>query len=72
MWYWFTQSAERGHPRSQFNLAQMYLHGEGVQIDHKEALKWMIKSAQQGNGEAIKQANLIIADLKRQGFIPNK
>jgi len=66
--YWFTQSAEKGHPRSQFNLAQMYGHGEGVQMDHKKAFEWMKKSAQQGNDKAIKQVPLIIAVLKKQGI----
>lgn len=41
--------AEGGHPDSQFNLAMMYVHGDGVERDLVQAAKWFQKAAEQGH-----------------------
>jgi uncharacterized protein len=44
--------AERGHSDAQYKVAEMYMEGKGIGQDYKEALKWVVKSAKQGNMEA--------------------
>ena len=44
--------AETGNTVAQYNLGSMYWSGEGVLIDHKQAVKWYRKAAEQGNANA--------------------
>lgn len=37
---WFEKAAEGGDSESQFQIARMYLFGEGVNMDIAKALKW--------------------------------
>lgn len=48
--------AKRGHLKSQYDLATMYLTGEGMPQDDKEAAKWYNKAAESGYAPA--QCNL--------------
>ena len=41
--------AEAGDPIAQYDLGMMYLDGDGVGKDSKEAVKWFRKAADQGN-----------------------
>ena len=41
--------AEQGDANAQFRLGVMYVRGEGVTQDYKEAVKWARKSAEQGH-----------------------
>ena len=41
--------AEKGHAKAQNKLGVMYGKGQGVSQDHKEAIKWLLKSAEQKN-----------------------
>ena len=41
--------AEKGHARAQNKLGVMYVNGQGVSQDYKEAFKWLLKSAEQKN-----------------------
>ena len=41
--------AEQGNVDAQFNLGQMYLRGDGVSQDFKEAARWYTVAAEQGN-----------------------
>lgn len=54
--YYFEEAANQGHPGSQFNLANMYEQGLGVEVDSSEAKKWYKKAAELGLPEA--QGNL--------------
>jgi hypothetical protein len=49
----FRLRAERGDARAEANLGRLYSHGQGVQQDYVEALRWYRKAAEQGdtNGE---------------------
>ena len=42
-------NAEKGDAASQLDLGMRYANGEGVNRDYQEALKWCLKSAEQGN-----------------------
>ena len=41
--------AEKGHASAQDKLGEMYYDGQGVTQDYKEAIKWLLKSAEQKN-----------------------
>ena len=41
--------AEKGHAKAQHKLGEMYVNGQGVSQDYKEAIKWLLKSAEQKN-----------------------
>jgi len=49
----YRQAAEQGHDKAQYQLAWLHFHGQGVIQDHKMALQWLMKSAEQGNAEAM-------------------
>jgi TPR repeat protein len=44
--------ARAGDMDAQYNLGIMYYHGEGVEKDHDEALKWFHLAAEQNDAEA--------------------
>ena len=48
--------AEKGNVIAQGLLGQMYLRGQGININYQQALKWNRLAAEQGNVNA--QANL--------------
>jgi len=37
---WYTLAAEQGHPTAQYNLAVLYVNGQGVEPDTLQAQKW--------------------------------
>ena len=43
---------EQGHAEAKLYLGHMYLHGNGVDKDESEALKWFGKAAEQGHAGA--------------------
>lgn len=45
----FEMSANKGNPKSQLKLAEIYYFGKGVKKNCNMALKWLEKSANQGN-----------------------
>ena len=65
----WTQVAEDGNARAQYNLGWMHANGRGVAQDFKEAIKWYTKSAEQGNVNA--QYNLGNLYLRGQGATQN-
>jgi TPR repeat protein len=40
--------AEKGNPKAQFSLAEMYRDGVGVEKNHKDALRWFMAAAENG------------------------
>ena len=50
---WIAKAAEAGDAQSQYDLAQFYRTGRGVNPDFAEALDWTEKAADQGRVEAI-------------------
>ncbi len=62
--YWYTQAAEKGHPRAQYNLGYIYSHGLGLRKDHKLGMYWYRKAA--GNDYPQAQYKLGMALLADQ------
>lgn len=50
---WYHRAAEQGHAEAQHYLGQLYLHGDGVLINHGRAREWFEKSAEQGHQAAL-------------------
>src|SRR5690606_38356514 len=48
----FTELAEQGVAKAQFNLGFMYANGEGVPKDASQAVTWYRKAAEQGDARA--------------------
>ena len=46
---WLRQAAEKGNPYAQYTLGKMYLQGNELPQDKKEAQRWLESSAAQGN-----------------------
>ena len=44
-----TAKAQAGDPQAQFQLAQLYLQGNGVEKDKQKALEWALKSGEAGH-----------------------
>lgn len=55
-------AAERGHAMAQYNLAQMYRAGDGVERDAKQAHRWYEVAASQG-GIAAAAASVGLAEM---------
>lgn len=49
---WYTKAALEGKAKAQFQLAQMYIQGQGTDPDDKLALRWMHAAAKQGLSRA--------------------
>ena len=67
--------AEQGDADAQFNLGWMYLNGEGITKDLKQAFYWYKKSAEQGYAKAQNNLGLMyingegtLKDLKQAAF----
>ena len=50
----YTDMANDGNPAAQYELANFYLEGIGVEKDKSKAKEWLEKAAKQGHKEAIK------------------
>jgi TPR repeat protein len=48
----YLAKAQAGDMDAQYNLGIMFYHGEGVERDHEEALKWFHLAAEQNDPEA--------------------
>ncbi len=48
----FGKAAEQGDAKAQYNLAIMYVRGEGVGQDDKQAANWFRRAAEQGDAGA--------------------
>jgi TPR repeat protein len=46
------RAAQEGSAPAQFNLASMYLYGDGVEQNAERAVEWFLKAAEQGHIEA--------------------
>ena len=66
----YMQAASAGNPLAQFNVASMYLNGEGTDRDYKEAIEWFKKSAENGNAKAA--FNLGVMYYTGQGVKPSE
>lgn len=51
--------AEAGNKDAQYAVAYMYYYGQGVVENRELAQKWMQRSAEQGNVDAIKAMSIL-------------
>lgn len=54
--HWYRKAADQDHALAQFNLGQMFAHGQGQPQDEAAAVRWIRKSAE--GGDAGAQFNL--------------
>jgi TPR repeat protein len=55
-------AAEKGDPKSQYHLGLHYLKGIGTQKNTPEAIRWLIKAAEQGNLDATVALGQLLSD----------
>ena len=65
----YLAKAQAGDVDAQYNIGTMYYHGEGVERDHDQALKWFHLAAEQSDAEA--QFNLGFMYGKGEGTPKN-
>ena len=66
---WYSEAAEQGYAKAQYNLGYCYDEGLGVSQNYAEAVKWYRKAAEQGLADA--QNNLGVCYAKGQGVGKN-
>jgi TPR repeat protein len=49
---WYRKAADQNHHLAQFNLGQMFAHGQGIPVSNSMALMWMRRAAQGGDAGA--------------------
>jgi uncharacterized protein len=54
--WWHGKAARQGWLESQLKLADMHMRGSGVRRDRREALRWYVLAAAQGNAYARDKA----------------
>jgi len=65
----FLESAQAGEPPAMLSLAFLYLHGEGVKVDYREAVRWLEPAAEKGLAPA--QHSLALAYYEGRGVPRN-
>lgn len=66
------KSAKYGDPRAQFNLGRMYLNGEVVKRNIKNAERWLSKAAEQGHAKAkrlVEEVTVLVEFLSKSPSI---
>ncbi|MDR0887684.1 MAG: sel1 repeat family protein [Candidatus Methanoplasma sp.] len=58
----FREVASEGYPNGQFGLAELLIHGEGIEKNEPEAVGLYTLAAEQGHPEALYRLGTIIAD----------
>lgn len=61
---WYLKAAEQGEVHAYLKVGQMYLDGEGVNIDHVESARWYLKAAEAG----FEYAQLNMGNFYRDGI----
>lgn len=56
--------AKKGDSDAQYDLGVCYMKGENVKQDDEKAMHWLMKSAEQGNLNAIKTVEKVLADFE--------
>ena len=60
---WRAKSAEQGNVAGQVSLAEMYLNGDGVEVDLAKSAQWYRRAAKQGSANA----KIALAQLYEKG-----
>lgn len=48
--HWYEQAGAQGHVLAQYEAAETYLHGDGIEADEAKAIQWYEAAALQGHG----------------------
>lgn len=67
---WCIKGAEKGEPSCQYLCFSCYENGEGVSKDHKIAVSWLKKSAQNGFEKAIDRCRQLGIDYSSKSGFP--
>ena len=62
--------AKQGDADAQFNLALLYHHGAGATHDHRNAIYWYIKAAQQGHVQAQYKLGSLYYSFRYEEKVP--
>jgi TPR repeat protein len=69
---WFKQSADQNYSKAQFQLAEMYANGNGVEKDYNEALEWYRKAIWNGShynsDDYLAEARLAYGRMALEGY----
>lgn len=57
----YLESANKGNPIAEQDIAILYAKGNGVTKNYQEAMKWLLKSQEHGN----KNAAILISQLQK-------
>lgn len=58
-------AASWGYKPAQYNLAVMYLKGDGIPVDRSRAMAWMALAAERGDATYVQARELLYADLSK-------
>lgn len=58
----FLKSAQLGFKQAQYNVGIMYMHGEGVEENFTEGLKWIKRAARQNEPMAMNLLGMVYRD----------
>jgi hypothetical protein len=61
-------AASWAYKDAEYNLAVIYLHGEGVPVDRPRAMAWIALAAERGDKRYVDARELIYADLSADEF----
>ena len=64
----YETSASWAYKPAEYNLAVMYMKGEGVAIDKPRAMAWAALAAERGDADYVAARELIYADLSKEEF----
>ncbi len=68
---WYKKAAQQleGHANAEYNLAELYSHGdEGIAQDRKQALAYFLKAAQHGEPPMLARAQLCLGECFERGW----
>ena len=64
----YQTSASWAYKPAQYNLAVMYLNGEGIPVDKPRAMAWAALAAERNDDDYVQARELIYADLTKDEF----
>jgi hypothetical protein len=64
----YETSASWAYKPAQYNLAVMYMKGEGIPVDKSRAMAWAALAAERGDRDYVDAREMIYADLTRDEF----
>lgn len=65
----FTQAAEAGHSKAQYNLGVIYLNGIGIQMEPNKAVEWFKRAANQNHDQARRALEKINAEIEKSSNV---